>query len=580
MAFGPGCPELKKHFRFEIRKKGMVVSAADMSFKEEDGRVKLTDFSIALFKSNPEERGDKDKFPEINTIKSDKAFLTFATDDGKQVMIESATDMSKGKISGAELQGNIVIINNRNTFEKNDDLEVLVSNEPLFYEERSAKVWSSGFVKLLDKKTKPHPTVISGHGMEMHFVKEQPADKKHQAAHGPRVKNELSGVDRIELKSTVEMDLYSDAKSDFMSGSAKGTPKNPKLEAAQAPAFEIGQGLPQLSDLDFTKAVVKPSAPADEKELQDVAHIKITTEGPFVYDMTKEVARFDSPPAKQESSFPDRVHVQRWLLRDEEEHKLDMKCDQLLCDMLTLKFRRGAESAIDSKQDKTTTDRQIETAQATARPGSDVVLVLDSNNLHCFCQQLDYQCPTGDRGARTVLRGDPLNAAQEGHKITTKELTLVSANNKGMGQQMIAQGPGQVDLYDKTPDPAKGPNATKGYTTHATWKGLLTQSKYKEGNRDLDLLTLTEDATFVDDERGQKMSGQILKVWLEGGESPSRATLATSNAEAGGGGPRQKPMKIEGYERVKAESPDSRITPRAPHHSLQGCFCGQRCFTE
>src|SRR5579862_103652 len=133
LAFGKDCPQLKKHFRFEVRKRIMVVAADDMSFKEDDGRVKLKDFSIALFKDH--ENRASDKIPEINTITSDLAFLRFVDDRGNDLPIESATDMTKGKISGAELRGNIIIINNRGTESKSDDLEVLVNNEPLFYKE-------------------------------------------------------------------------------------------------------------------------------------------------------------------------------------------------------------------------------------------------------------------------------------------------------------------------------------------------------------------------------------------------------------------------------------------------------------
>jgi len=548
MAFGKDCKEIKKRYKFAISKKGIVVAAADVFFNEPDGRVRLEDFSVAVIKDNAADRGEG-KWPEINTITSDWAFLSFADEKGDPVKIEGPTDMSKGKISGAELRGHIVIINNRHTEEKHDDLEVMVDNEPLFYNEASAKIWTNGFVKLLDKQTQPHPTQISGHGMEMYLVREQPANKKQQVARAPKAKNDLSGVDRIELKSTVEMHLYSNANSDFMTGSAKSSAKSTKQgQGEMTPAEKTTDGGMQGANVE--------GQPALEK-----SHITITTEGPFVYDKSKEVARFDSPPAKQDSHFPDRVHVLRVPLRDEEEDKWNIKCDQLDCDVLTLKFHRETESATAPKG-MASTDPKIESAQATARPGMDVVVSLDSENLHCTCQQLDYQCPTGERGARTVLRGNPLDAGKDGHKITSRELLLVSANEKGTGQQMIAQGPGQVDLYDNSPDPAKGSAAAKGYTTHATWKGLLTQTKHKEGNRDLDLLTLTEDAVFIDDEHAQKLYGQCLKVWLESNSAPIKATPAEPGKEPATAGPRQKPVKVEAYERVKALSPDFRIDAR------------------
>src|SRR5207244_1808477 len=155
---------------------------------------------------------------------------------------------------------------------------------------------------------------------------------------------------------------------------------------------------------------------------------------------------------------------------------------------------------------------EIESAQATAEPGMEVVLSLDSENLACHCWELDYRCPTQGRGSRTVLKGnlrsgEPLNAVKDGHTIKAKELILVAADQKGEGQQIFAQGPGQVDLFDRAPG--------KGYTTHAMWKGTLTSRKWAEGERLLDQLELTEDAAFIDDEHGQKLFGQRLQVWLE-----------------------------------------------------------------
>ena len=89
-AFGTQCPQVKKRIKFEVRKKNLVITAGEASFKEPDGKVKLTDFSVALFKDHAES-----KFPEITTITSDFAFLTF--EEPIRLM-----DMSKGKITDGE----------------------------------------------------------------------------------------------------------------------------------------------------------------------------------------------------------------------------------------------------------------------------------------------------------------------------------------------------------------------------------------------------------------------------------------------------------------------------------------------
>jgi hypothetical protein len=518
MAFGNECPQVKKSHKFEVRKKGMVVAAAETSFKEPDGRLKLTDCSVAIFKEHP----DGKPGVEINTITSDQAFLTF------EEKITSPVDLNKSKLMGGELRGHVTIINNRRTPEKSDDLEVLVDGEPLFYEEKAGRIWTNGFVKLIDKQTKPAPTKISGHGMELLLARDQPSDKKQPPQ--TRVKSDLSGVDRITLKSTVEMHLYPEAGGGFPGGSTRPQPD----KKAEMPGKILMDG-----------KEVAQVAPAPER-----CHVVIRTYGPFVYDLTKDVARFDSPPAQPNQAFPDQVEVLRELLRDEADPKGGEHLDQLLCDHLTLYFRRRTDPG-PARDDKAGNDREIEKAHAECRPGMEVVLSLDSENLACHCLDLTYECPTTERGSRTTLKGKPLEAVKDGHRIKARELVLISSNVKGVNPQMTAMGPGQVDLYDRNPG--------KGYTTHALWKGLLTSEKFKEGQRDLDLLTLTEDAAFIDDEHDQRLFGQRLQVWLESSDTPAKAIPQGPGQEAPVGGARQRPVKVEAYERVKAESPELRI---------------------
>lgn len=501
MAFGRECEQVKKRIKFEVRKKGLVIAAAETSFKEPDGRVKLTDVSVALFN----DQGDR-KFPEINSITCDTAFLSF------DEPISSPTDLGKGKIIGGELRGHTTtIINNRATPEGHDDLEIVIKSAPIFFDDRTNRIWTDGYVTLLDKQTRPDPTKISGHGMELQLTKETSVNKKQSTPQ--QAKSDLNGVDRIILKSTVEMHLYPDASSGFMTGSSK-------------------------------------QAAPDPKKTAEKSHVVIRTQGQFTFDVAKDIAHFASPVGAPNQSFPDQVEVIREPVRDQAEPKGGERYDQLLCDHLTLKFRRKAAPVPATPASKTSSDREIESAHATARAGMEVVLSLDSENLACHCAELIFNCATGDRGSRTELRGTPLEAVRDGHLIKARKLELIAANAKGQGQQVVAEGPGQVDLCDKNPG--------KGHTTHAIWKGLLRTTKYKEGDRELDLLTLTEDAAFIDDEHGQKLYGQRLQVWLETTESPNKATPA-SPKQANSGGNRQRPTKVVASERVRAESPDFNI---------------------
>jgi hypothetical protein len=497
-AFGDKCPQLAKRYKFEVRKKEMVIAASDVLTNEPDGRVKLTDFACAIVKKGSDGSGES---PEITTVTSDIAYLTF------DQPITNALDMNKAKLIGGELRSNgsngIVIINNRGTKKKDDDLEILISQEPLYYDEHTSRVWSEGYVHLIDKKTQPDPTHVKGQGLEMLLTKDSSPDKK-ETARAKSKSDGLNGVDTIILKSTVRMDLYPEAGGGIMdkpgSGKAKAT---------------------------------------------DRSHVVIMTPGQFLFDVAKDVAHFST--AVNKGNYPDQVEVIRELIKDPPVAKDGERFDRLFCDHLTLKFKR--KTAPGPKTDKSGGDREIESALATARPGTEVVVSLDTENLAAYCSELFYECPTADRGPRTTLRGNPVQAVKDGHQIHCPELCLESANDKGVGQRVTAKGPGKVDLFDK--DPAKG------FTTHALWKGLLTQSKYKEGEQDLDLLTLTEDAVFIDDEHSQKLWGQRLQVWLKAAPVPEKSTPA--DKDSANGGPHQQVEKVEAYERVKQDGLEYRI---------------------
>src|SRR5262249_3079627 len=104
-AFGSDCEELKRPIKLEVPARGLVLAATEFQIGREDGRVRLTPLSVAMFsKPRPGE-----KAPEITTLQCDVAYLTF------ERPIESVADMGKHKITNAEVSGNIRLVNNRRT---------------------------------------------------------------------------------------------------------------------------------------------------------------------------------------------------------------------------------------------------------------------------------------------------------------------------------------------------------------------------------------------------------------------------------------------------------------------------------
>lgn len=511
-AFGAQCEELNRPIKLDLRSKGVVLAAGQMDI-EADGRVKLSPFSAALFPKNRVEG----KHPEINVVQCEVAFLTLDR------AVSSLTELSNRKIVGVELKGNrgVTLVNNRRTPEKNDDIELLITHDSLYFDERRNLVWTDGYVQLLDTQTQPHPTKVTARGMELRLAKDGKDKGAAPVSAATARKGDLSGVELLVLHANVDMHLYVDSRSGFLAGSEE----QKSAASVRRPPDRKG------------------TTPAPER-----SHVVVQTNGPFHYDLTRDLAWFDSPAADSKippSSPNNQVLVSR-------QHKVggSEKYDQLLCDHLELQFKRkGAGTAADRS-----TDREIETALATARPGKEVVLTMDTENLEAFGNELHFRCAGPTTGAQTTLKGQPLHAVKDGHKIQAVELHLVGPDRKGNGQQAFAKGPGQIDLYDKA-------NPRNAYPLHAFWKDSLIATKDKDGDRTYDLLTLTGDACFVDEEHKQHLQAQRLQVWLDQPD-PSRKADAPKASPAG----RQKPHKIDAYERVSATSPD--LIVRKTHHLL------------
>jgi hypothetical protein len=506
-AFGPDSEEMQRSFQLDLGSREILL-AFDQFDIEDDGKVKLSKFSAALFPKNRQ----PETYPEINTVTSAIALLTL------NEPVANFHELTNRRIIGVELRDDarvsgvtgVRFINNRRSPEKHDDIELRVTQGPVYYEESSQRIWTDGFVKLLDQQSQPNPTEIEAKGMELHLTKDGVPSKviakatpKAAPKKGDKNKEPVTGIDLLVLKSHVDMHLWVDAKSGFL---------------ASPQEFGVGQGKP------------KPPNPNEK------SHVIIKTNGPFRYEPALEVARFDAPPPEPGGAAIEQVLVSR-------EHKVEgaPKIDQLYCDALELRFRKVAGGGGDPRNNK-----EIDTALATARAGREIVLSMDSENLEAYGAKLFYRSATETSGPQTILEGQPMHAIREGHKIMARELHLIGADKKGNGQQAYAKGPGRIDLLDKKAD--NGAKAT--YSTHAVWNDSLISTKDRDGDRVFDLLTLTGNAAFVDEEHQQALHAQRLMVWLEQLNGPNQNKAQAGNAA------RQKPHKLEGYEQVRVFSPE------------------------
>jgi hypothetical protein len=527
-AFGDQCEELRRGIKLLLRDKGVVISAEQFDIDKSDGRVKFSPFSAAMFPKNKDASSSdinavKGDAPEINTVKCDFAYLTL---DKPVTMI---SELASRKVKKVELRGGfkeagVTIVNNRRTRAKNDDVEVFISMSPLFYEEDRNLIWTDGIVKMQDFQSQPKPTLVTATGMDLYLTPESSPNQPKSAQAPPRPKGtKVSNVDLLVLRSSVNMHFYVDANDGFM-----GNNDNPD---AKSPA----------------RAKVDPKAVADK------SHVFITTPGSFTYDPNKEQARFDSPPMPI-GGRPAGAPQQQVLVS--KEH-LEKKFDQLICDRLDLQFRRKAPlpNQKAAPNDPTGGNKEIETAVATVRPGGEVLLTSDTNNLEAWGDKFCYYGAEPGKGPKTELFGDanrPMHGVKDGHRIKARDLQLTGNDRFGNGQAAFSRGPGRIDLTDRDKQ-----NPKKTFPVHILWKDTLVSTQERDGDKVFELWTITKDASYVDEDQKQELHAQKIQVWLE----PNDAAHGGPRAS---GGPKQRVHKIEAFGNVRAAAQET-IVKRADH---------------
>src|SRR5262249_40107001 len=177
---------------------------------------------------------------------------------------------------------------------------------------------------------------------------------------------------------------------------------------------------------------------------------------------------------------------------------------------------------------------EIETAHAT---GKEVTLTSDAEVLEAHGNDFFYNAPT----QQTTLKRDPeMWALKEGNEIHARELQIT--NQQG-AQQGTAIGPGRLDLLDKQ---------TGKRPLHASCCDPLPTRK--DGKHDL--LILIGEAAFHDDEQGQELRADTLKVWMEPREQDKAAVPKPKDPTEER---RPRPHHVEAVGRVLARSRDLNI---------------------
>lgn len=398
--------------------------------------------------------------PEVTTIRGQVAYLRFDRP------VTQYTEIGSRKIVAADLSGSIELTNNRRTPERADDLSVFIPAGPVYYSEAKKLIWSEDSVHLVDNQSRPRPSEVRGKGLEIELAPDPPPAKVPGPPAQPRkAKGDgVGGVRRLTLKRAVDMHLVVREDSGFL---GNGAPSKPSPSPAVA---------------------------------GETALVVVKTPGRFTYLFRSEregdLATFEAGKAGA-GILPGDVTVTRL-------HEAKGTIDQVICANLELVLRRkGSQGGASSGK-----SHDIERARAT---GPEVVLTSDAEKLEARGEDFTYEA----LAARTTLKGARgMTANLDGNLLKARALEVWQARKgqarpQGGGiEKMIAFGPGEITLHEKVP--GKRP-------AMARWNERLVSER--DGKSDL--LTLSGKAMFLDEQGGQQMEGQTLKVWM-----PSRSNQA------------------------------------------------------
>lgn len=514
-AFGEGCAELHYPSKFWMKQRGVLICFHEFSLVKEGPRagwVQLSPLSIASFS----EKKGADGLEEINTVYCDMAYVKFDRP------IKMMGDLNGRKMMAAELhanpeamlgdprKGRIRLLNNRRTHDENDDIE-LVTPGPVYYEADprpgQPNIYTFTAVQIFDyvntnqvepDRNLPREPTIAGVGLRV-FMNREPKDKAPRKTGEPVVKGKreskpaVSGIESVGFDHSVEMNIWSDSDSSFIAPGSKAPAKK-----------EV-----------TAKAKEKDKTPPEKRLIQ------LRTEGPFRYDLNRELAHFEKP-ATQKPGLVEHVTVTR---ADNAGGQ-----DLLDCEYLDVQFhRRKPDAKADEKGDRRPPkkkdgqggegDLEVQSIRAW---GETVVMTSDLEKLNATGSELIH-----DAERRiTILKGSPnqqVVAVKEGNLLRGSEMHLYG-DEKQISQAHIL-GVGSIGLGEFDPK-------TGEYQKTASWDDRLVYQRIEDkGQPPLDVFTfLSKDgkrAMFRDTASGalQQLEAQQLKVWVKPDEKDKKDKL-------------------------------------------------------
>jgi hypothetical protein len=571
-AFGPKCPELEDpayKTKLDFREKGLLLAAGALpEIKEPTKRIRISPLSLAVF-PKPDPAAKPDEVPEIVTLHADEAIVEF----DKAVATRTEILQGQARVVGVELIGNpetpgrdvrkgkVLVTHNQKSTDPGRWLVVRTPG-PVFYRapdpgrppspdvptvrtsaaveietrsnvpqplwgQRLSAVASSGddlrtanaVADIVYGRRAPPPTATAV-GLKIYFSEEPPGP----ATPGAKVGSPQTKLRSIHLGEQVQFNAWAER--------AGGFPGSTPAKAAPKPAPDAE---PPMALAAAAGAVVGGRAVADM--LANVTLLTVETRGPFTFDATANVARFEIAPAVA-ANQANNVEVVR-------VNALGQR-DTLICQRLELAFESpdpaGPKPAVAGKTGPAGGLRSLHAAGPFVR--------LDSETESFIAQGTELRYGTDGKTGKSTLtfKGSPIDAVKDRHRLKVggpnvpADLLYESwpgkPGPKGEPTSVTAltiRGPGGVAFYDP---------ATRDNTTTATWASTMTQVREVVAGKDLELLTF-DGGRFADAKGGFDLSGETLKLWVD------------SRGKAPKGGPASAvPHRLQAIKSVSLKSPE------------------------
>ncbi|MBA4064019.1 MAG: hypothetical protein C0501_09965 [Isosphaera sp.] len=564
-AFGENAPEADSDvYRIQLKRplddRGgfLVLASGQPPANPGSTRVPLSPFSIAVFgRPRPAHLRRPGEVPEVTTVHADRAVLEFDR------VIETAADMNAAKIVRVELvsdpeqavrdglgrRGLVHLTTNQRSADPDRQLTVRTVG-PVFY--RDPKVppgappptgpdlWTDAPVEIVDRGNLPRcpghpvaaapgevrtpaavaavlagqrlpPPTVTAVGMRVYMDGEkpkEPAAKKDGSAG-------FGSVRRVEFLEQVVMNLWAEAGQGLVGAGDRGP------AAPEGPGLAAGGGL----------VAGARAARALGRDL-----VRVETRGPFAYDAEKNLARFDVLPVA-DPNLPNDVQVTKVSARP--------GVQTLFSQVLELEFNGPPPAPKPGDPAPPPGGAKFKRLHAwTYTPGRFLTLSSDADQLEAHGQDLVRDEAEG----RTTLTGAPLYAVQKKNVLTAggakNPATLVYEPEPGSAPadrrtRATVLGSGRAELLD----PASGSN-----TVTAAWQTSLVQTRERANDRDLELYTLTDGASFADEKADFWLKGRVLKLWL--------ARPAPGEPVPADGGSRARPHRLQAVGGVTGHSAD------------------------